>query len=54
MSSLPNKKVTPFTKKTLITSEKVTTRDDIDKGTKCFDDMKKAVVKTCRKDLDKF
>ena len=34
MLLLPKKKVTPFPKKKLVTSEKVTTSEEVDKGTK--------------------
>ena len=54
MSQFPKKKVTPLPKKTLLTSEKVTTSEEVDKVTKILDDMKEAVVKIRRKDLDKF
>ena len=37
-----------------MTSEKVTTSEEVDKGTKHLDDMKEAMVKIRRKDLDNF
>ena len=37
-----------------MTSEKVTTSKEVDKGTKNLDDVKEAVVKIYRKDLDNF
>ena len=46
MSSFPKKKV--------LTSEKVITGEEVDKGTKILDDMKEAVAKIRRKDLNKF
>ena len=54
MLSLPKKKVTPFSKKKLLTTEKVTTSEEVGRGNKNVDDMKEAVVKTLRKDLDNF
>ena len=47
-------KVTPFPKKKVVTSEKVTKSEDVDKGTKNLDDMKEAVLTIRGKDLDKF
>ena len=37
-----------------MTTEKVTTSDEVGKGTKKLNDMKEAVVTIRRKDLDKF
>ena len=37
-----------------MTTEKVTTSDEVDKGTKNMDDMKEAVVTIRSKDSDKF
>ena len=54
MSSLQKKKVTPFSKKKVVTIEKVTPSEEVDKGTKKLDDMKEAVVKIHTKDLYKF
>ena len=48
------KKVTPLLKKTLLTSEKVTTSEEVEKDTKNLDNMKEAVVTIRMKDLDKF
>ena len=53
MSSLP-KKVTPLQKKKILTTEKVKTREEVDKSTKIIDDMKEAVVTIRRNDLDNF
>ena len=52
MLSLPNKKVTPLLNKKLVTSEKVTPSEEVDKGTKNLVDTGKPVVMICRKDLD--
>ena len=54
MSSLLKKKVTPFPKKKVVTSEKVTTSEEVDKGTNILDDMEEAVVTIRGKDLDHF
>ena len=54
MSSSLKKKVTPFSKKTLLTTEKVTTSEEVDKATTFFNDMKETVVTIRRKDLDNF
>ena len=54
MSSLTKKKVTPFPKKKLVTSEKVTPSEEVDKVTKNVDDMKAEVFIIRRKDLDNF
>ena len=37
-----------------MTSEKVTTSEEVDKGTKNLDYMKNAVVTICRENLDNF
>ena len=44
----------PSPKKKIVTSEKVTTSEEVDKVTKILDDMKEAGVKIHRKDLDNF
>ena len=44
----------PLSKKKILTTEKVTTSEEVDKGTKHLDDMKEAVVKISSKGLDKF
>ena len=54
MLSFPRKKVTPFPKKKVATSEKVTTIEEIDKGTKNLDDMKEAVFTIRKKYFDNF
>ena len=54
MSSLTKKKVTPFPKKKVVTSEKFTTSEEVDKGTNILDDMKEAVATIRRKHLDNF
>ena len=54
MSQLPKKKVMPFPKKKLATSEMIRTSEEDDKGNKILDDMKEAVVTICGKDLDYF
>ena len=54
MSSLPNKQLTPFSKKKVVTSEKVKTSEDVDKGTKNLDGIKQAVFTILGKDLDNF
>ena len=51
---LSKKKATPLTKKKVVKSEKVTTSEEVDKGTKHLDDMKEALVTIYRKDLDNF
>ena len=38
----------------LLTTEKVTTSEEVDKGTKQLDNTKEAVLMIHRKDLDKF
>ena len=48
------KKVTSLPKKKVATSENFTTSEEVDKGTKKFDDMKEAVITILRKDLDHF
>ena len=48
------KKVTPLLKKQVVTSEKVTTSEEVEKCNKNLDYMKVEVVKTRRKDLDNF
>ena len=45
---------TPFPKKKLLTTEKVTTSEEVDKGTTNLDDTKETVVTIHRKDLDNF
>ena len=47
-------KLTPSPKKKIFTSEKVTTSEEIYKGTKKLYDMKDVVVTIRRKDLDNF
>ena len=54
MSLLLKKKVTPSSKKKVVTSEKVTPSEEVDKGNKNLDDMKESGVTIRRKDLDKF
>ena len=54
MSSFPTKKVTPLPKKKIVTSEKFTLNEEVDKGTKKLDDMKEAAVTISMKDLDNF
>ena len=51
---ISEEKVTPFQKKKFATREKVTTSEEVYKGTKNVDDMKEAVVTIRRKDLDNF
>ena len=46
--------LTPFPKRKIVTSEKVTTSEEVDKGTKTLYDMKEAVVTILRKDLCNF
>ena len=47
-------KVMPFPKKKILTSEKVTTSEEVDKDAKKLIYMKEAVVTICWKDLDNF
>ena len=54
MLLLLSKKLTPLPEKKIVTSEKVTSNEEADKGTKNLDDMEEPVVKICRKDLDNF
>ena len=54
MSSLLREKVTPFSKKIVVTSEKDTSSEEVDKGNKFFDDMKEAVVTIRKNNLDNF
>ena len=54
MFLLPKKKVTPFPKKKLVTSEKVTTSEEVEKGPKNLDDIKEAVLTIRVKDLDTY
>ena len=54
MLLLLSKKLTPLPEKKIVTSEKVTSNEEADKGTKKLDDMEEPVVKICRKDLDNF
>ena len=44
----------PLTKKFFVTSEKVTTSEKAEKGTKTLDDIKDPVVKIHRENLDNF
>ena len=53
MSCFPKKKVTPLPKK-VVKSKKVTTCEEVKKGTKKLDDMKEVVVTIHREDLDNF
>ena len=53
MLPLPKEKNT-IVEETLLTTEKVTTSEEVYKGTKHLDDMKEAVVTVHRKDLDNF
>ena len=46
MASFPKRIITPLSKKTLLTTEKVTASEEVDKGTKNLDDKKEAVVAT--------
>ena len=46
MQSFPKKKITPMLKEILLTTEEVTTSEDVDKGPKHLDDKKQAVVTT--------
>ena len=48
------KKVTSFLKRKLLTSEKITPSEEVDKGTKNMDYMEEPVVTIRRKDLDNF
>ena len=54
MLLFPQKKVTPLPKKNLLTTEKVTTSEEDDKGTRMLDYMKEAVVAIRRKYFDHF
>ena len=54
MYSLTKKQITPLSKNKLLTTEKVITSEEVEKGTKNLDDMKEAVVTIRRKDLDNF
>ena len=54
MLSFMRKKVTPFPKKKVVTSEKVTTSEEVDKGINIFDNMNDALVMVRRKYLDDF
>ena len=47
-------KVTPLPKKRVVTSEKVTASEEVDKGTKTLYVIKEAVFMIRRKDLDNF
>ena len=44
----------PLSKKKLLTTKKVETSEEVDKGNKNLDDMKEAVFTIRRKDLDNF
>ena len=54
MSSLLREKVTPFSKEIVVTSEKDTSSEEVDKGNKILDDMKEAVVTIRKNNLDNF
>ena len=54
MLLLPKKKVIPLLKKKVVTSEKIKTSEEVDKGTAKLDHMKEAVVTIRRKYLDNF
>ena len=43
-----------MSKKKVVTSEKVTTSEEVDKGTKKLDDIKETAATIRRKDLDDF
>ena len=51
---MSRKKVTPLPKKKLVTIEKVTPSEEIDKGNANLDGIKESVVKIRRKGLDNF
>ena len=48
------RKSNAISKEKVATSDKVTTSEEVDKGTKFLDDMKEVVVMIRRKDLYKF
>ena len=52
MSSFTKKKITPLPRKKLLTTEKGTSSEEVDKVTKNLDDMKDAVVTIRGKYLD--
>ena len=54
MSLLPKKKLTPLPDKQMLTSEKVTTSEEVDKGAKNLYGIKEVVVKIRRKYFDNF
>ena len=45
---------TPFLEKKLLTTEKVTTSEEVDKSTEKLEDTKQAVITIRRKDTDNF
>ena len=45
---------TPLSEKRVLTTENVTTSEEVDKGTENFKDTREAVVMICRKDSDNF
>ena len=45
---------TPLSENNVLTTEKIRTSEEVDKGTKKLEYMKYAVVTICRKDSDKF
>ena len=47
-------KLTTWLKKKVVTSEKVTTSEEVDRGTKYLDDIKESAVTISRKDSDNF
>ena len=54
MSSFPKEKVTLLPNKKVVTSEKVTPIEEVNKVTTILNDMDNPVVHICRKDLDTF
>ena len=50
MSLFPKKKVTPLSKKKILTTERVKKSKEVDKGNKNMDNMKEAVV-TIRRNI---
>ena len=54
MSSFPKEKVTLLPNKKVVTSEKVTPIEEVNKVTNILNDIDDPVVHICRKDLDTF
>ena len=46
--------ITTFLDRKILTTEKVTTSEEVEKVTEKLEDMKEAVVTICRKDSNKF